>query len=175
MKEAACNKKTADVIDEVADIHESTDWLFLEVVPEVYSLPFSIEDQGFCFTFSRYITPDFLPNGTPEYTTTKFWKIASHNELARDVVISIGLAALSNTRQDLSLMVDARRRFSTVLHSTQTALKDPEYARSDKMLGAVMMLWLFEVKSQLLGTATVTDLDRSSLVTHTQRITPWVI
>lgn len=64
-----------------------------------YTFPVSVEDQGFCFCFSRYIVADStLPNGHPDYFSSKTFKIASLSEVLRDALTSVGLAALSNVR-----------------------------------------------------------------------------
>lgn len=108
--------------------------------------PVSVEDQGFCFIFGNYIVVDnMLPNGIPDYSSTKTWKVATLSIVVRDALISVGLAALSNARNDPAMMVTARKKLSSVLRQMQTALQDPQEARSDTTLRTVMMLWLFEV------------------------------
>lgn len=117
--------------------------------PSYSTLPVAVEEQGFRFIFTNYIVVDSaLPNGQPDYSSTKTWKQASLSEVMRDALTSVGLAALSNASNSPSMMVTARRKLSSVLRQTQAALQDPLEARSDTMLRTVMMLWLFEVSER---------------------------
>jgi hypothetical protein len=76
-----------------------------------YTFPISVEDQGFCFVFSHYIIADStLPNGDPDYFSSKTFRSASLSEIIRDALTSVGLAALSNVRKSEEIMVEARKK-----------------------------------------------------------------
>lgn len=159
---------------------EATSDVSIDALLPYATFPISVDDQGFCFLFSRYVVVDStLPNGRPDYVSTKTWRNASLSEVMRDAMISVGLAALSNVRNNTEMLVMARKKLSSVLHQTMMALQDPREARSDAMLRTVMMLWLFEVSGsvtfskRVLNSHVLDDYLRSSISKAFFGSSPW--
>ena len=61
------------------------------------------------------------------------------------IITALGLASLSNKRQEPSMMLDARRTYVKAMQLVTNALQDPVELKSDHTLAAVMLLGLFEV------------------------------
>ena len=108
------------------------------------SLNSTLEDQGTGFFFHNYIIEsskdsrghlDYLPLPSQIH----------RNSTLSIAVASIGMAALSNVRNDPNIMAKARLKYMSALRLTNATLRDPIQAREDQTLTAVILLSMFEV------------------------------
>ena len=60
-------------------------------------------------------------------------------------ITSVGMAGISNLKNDPHLMVAARQKYISALCVTNAALQNPVSARTDLTLTAVILLGIFEV------------------------------
>lgn len=64
-----------------------------------------------------------------------------------EIIASIGMASISNIKNDPRIMYAARRKHTMVLQAINRALQDPERAKLDTTFAAVLLLCLFEVST----------------------------
>jgi hypothetical protein len=72
-------------------------------------------------------------------------KNSSGGGFINDIVECIGLAYMSRTGSNPTLMLEASAKHTVVLRAVNTALRDMTTAKNDETLVAVLLLGLFEV------------------------------
>ncbi|KAK9234157.1 hypothetical protein V1525DRAFT_350715 [Lipomyces kononenkoae] len=121
--------------------------LKLTTPPDVlcFPAPSSVEEEGIRFLLDRYLK-------FPSFTPGDLWNLSllrpPHKRpcnMLRCAMASVGLAALSNVRNDESLMVLARHNYISALRLTMTSLQSPLRAGLDQTLRSVLLLGLFEL------------------------------
>ena len=106
----------------------------------------AIEYQGILFFFKHYIsTRKVKSTEEPDAALSRFCSPGPYSELIFDAATSVGLAALSNARNDSSLMVYARSRYGSVIRATSAVLQKPEADAFRRMFKVATLLGLFEV------------------------------
>ena len=104
----------------------------------------TLEEQGFQFYVNRYLL------GHPDEPKT--WEdLRGYDWLwtptLKDVSTALGLAGLSNLREDNELMIVARRQYGKALHTAGELIKSNNTPDIDLTSKLVVMLALFEVCS----------------------------
>lgn len=72
---------------------------------------------------------------------------------------AVGLAALSNQRNDASLMAKARHQYAMALRMTKGHLEDPLRCKQDRTNTAVALLGLFEVRYYIFSERSLAHAD----------------
>ena len=111
------------------------------------SLPFSLQERGTAYFFSRYVATD---NGC--YQNYEFiydvWKPSSSDAGLPDCVTAsiaaVGLAGLSKVTRCSETMTSAQQSYGVALQLANAALKDPVQAVADKTMLAVLILGTYE-------------------------------
>lgn len=103
----------------------------------------SLENQGIRYFIANYVMPDSdLCSGHLQnllsFKTTQSKTIQVAMEAA-------GLAGLSNSTNNPSLMAKARQQYAMALRMTKAHLADPSRCKQDRTFTAVALLGLFEV------------------------------
>lgn len=111
----------------------------------------SLEERGVVFFFTHYTTSTFFsPRGAINYCDSPLWPRIHNNRELLHVVVAVGLAGLSSVIKDRDVMATARQLYiSTVRHVAEN-LKNIDKDRLDDTMEQVMLLAIFEVKSNLL-------------------------
>jgi hypothetical protein len=105
-----------------------------------------LADPGINFFFHQYMTDSWSSsNGQPNIFSSQLWLGVSQYEPFLDAVSCVGLAGLSNVKNDSQMMCAARLKYSATVRRVRTSLQTPESADMGYTLKAVMMLALFEV------------------------------
>ncbi|KAK9365303.1 hypothetical protein V1509DRAFT_571240 [Lipomyces kononenkoae] len=121
--------------------------LTLTVPPLVayFSAPASPEEEGIRFLLDRYIKFPSVSLGMP-------WNISLLRpprrlpcNMLRCAMASVGLAALSNVRNDDNLMDIARRNYISALRLTMNSIQSAVPNELDQTLRSVLLLGLFEL------------------------------
>lgn len=106
----------------------------------------SVDDPGINFFFHRYMTvssPSSIER--PDIFSSQLWRGVTQHKPFLDAVSCVGLAGLSNVKNDQQLMRMARLKYAVTLRRVMTSLQVLESADMGYTLKAVMMLALFEV------------------------------
>ena len=113
------------------------------IPPSLYD---SLETQAICFFFKNYVWEDSqYPKSYFEYLPSIFNAKEPVNAALQNVVISLGLVGLSNTRHTLDVMISAKEKYTIAIRATNSALRDADGAKCDQTLITVMLLGLYEV------------------------------
>ncbi|KAF5673092.1 hypothetical protein FHETE_3577 [Fusarium heterosporum] len=115
---------------------------FIELPRLVTPVDLSLDEQGTQFYLNRYLighpdeprSPSDLPN------TGWLWDPA-----VQDVMAAVGLASLSNLRDDPSMMTIARQRYGMALRQTGRLIQASEMPDFEVTMRSVVMLAMFEV------------------------------
>jgi hypothetical protein len=83
--------------------------------------------------------------GQPGIFSSQLWRGVSEYKPFLDAISCVGLAGLSNVKNDQQMMRTARLKYAVTLRRVMTSLQVPESADMGYTLKAVMMLALFEV------------------------------
>ena len=111
-----------------------------------HSLCHAIEDEALLIFFKYYNTVRRQKSAKdPEAELLKFYTRGPHGNLVLDAATTVGLAALSNAKEDTNLMVRARRKYGAVVHATSKVLKDSGSGTIESAFMIAMLLGLFEV------------------------------
>jgi hypothetical protein len=105
-----------------------------------------IDDPGINFFFHQYMTvssPSSIEQ--PDIFSSQLWRGVTQHKPFLDAVSCVGLAGLSNVRNDQQLMRMARLKYAATLRRVMTSLQVLESADMGYTLKAVMLLVLFEV------------------------------
>lgn len=107
----------------------------------------TLEEQGFQFYVNRYLVghPD-EPSNSDELKAYEW----IYTPALRDVSAALGLAGLSNLRNDAELMEDARRRYGKALRTAGQLIYSNKAPNVDLTSRLVVMLAMFEVGLLLL-------------------------
>jgi len=110
------------------------------------NLTTSIDDPGVTFFFHQYMTVSSPASiGQPDIFSSQLWRGVSEYEPFLDAISCVGLAGLSNVKNDQQMMRAARLKYAVTLRRVMTSLQGPQIADMGYTLKAVMMLALFEV------------------------------
>lgn len=103
-------------------------------------------DQPICIFLHSYVPSDSVPVKT-QLTMSQIVSQARSSCAVRCAISSIGLAMLANTRNEPSLMTEARKEYTTALQLTNAALRHESDFLQDTTLSAVLLLGMFEVRT----------------------------
>jgi len=101
-----------------------------------------VEEQATNFFIQNYILDDF--KGHYSYQPSVYNTLPAGSALS-EAITSLGMAGIADARRDTRLMIKANFKYTSALRSVSAALRDPEEAKTDQTLVAVMLLGLFEV------------------------------
>lgn len=119
----------------------------LQIYPRSLSIP--LEDEATSFFFHSFVMSDpVISTNFLSYVPTLYKKGAEASPLP-EIIASIGMASISNIKNDSRIMFAARRKHILVLQAINRALQDPERAKLDTTFAAVLLLCLFEVRIAL--------------------------
>lgn len=119
----------------------------LRFIPRSLSIP--LEDEATNYFFHSYVLSDPVISSTfLSYVPTLYKNGADASPLP-EIIASIGMASISNIKNDPRIMFAARRKHALVLQAINRALQDPESAKLDTTFAAVLLLCLFEVSTVL--------------------------
>lgn len=117
----------------------------LQIYPRSLSIP--LEDEGTNYFFHSFVMGDpIISTNFLSYIPTLYKKGANASPLP-EIIASIGMASISNIKNDPRIMLAARRKHTLVLQAINRALQDPERAKLDTTFAAVLLLCLFEVSA----------------------------
>lgn len=109
---------------------------------------FSLKEQGLKFFFDRFVTATSAVENSPyDIKSPAFLGAISLEARLRDAVISVGLAAMANVTQDRSLLLVSREKYVEAISSVRLAVGNPEQVSPDQTLKLIVMLSLYEVRS----------------------------
>lgn len=103
-------------------------------------------DQPICIFLHSYVPSDSVPVKA-QLTMSQIVTQAKSSCAVRCAISSIGLAMLANTRNEPSLMNEARKEYTTALRLTNSALRHESDFLQDTTLSAVLLLGMFEVRT----------------------------
>ena len=117
----------------------------LQIFPQSLSIP--LEDEATNYFFYSFVMSDLvISTNFLSYIPTLYKKGADASPVP-EIIASIGMASLSNIKNDPRIMFVARRKHTLVLHAINRALQDPERAKLDTTFATVLLLCLFEVST----------------------------
>jgi hypothetical protein len=116
------------------------------------------EQQAVCFFFSNYVLESSNPSISVYHYLPAFYNNESEKSALSCAVVALGLAGLSYRRNESSLLSAAKSMYSSALHLTNEALRDPATAATDTTLISVLLLGLFEVSLSSLDLSTSAEL-----------------
>jgi hypothetical protein len=106
----------------------------------------SAEDPGINFFFHQYMTVSSPASiGPADFFSSQLWRGVSQHKPFLDAISCVGLAGLSNVKNDKQMMQIARLKYAMTLRRVMASLQVPESADMGYTFKAVMMLALFEV------------------------------
>lgn len=102
----------------------------------------TLEEQGFQFYVNRYLVghPD-EPSNSDELKSYEW----IYTPALREISAALGLASLSNLRNDGELMEDARQRYANALRTAGQLIQSNKAPNVDLTSRLVVMLAMFEV------------------------------
>lgn len=119
----------------------------LQIYPRCLSIP--LEDEATNYFFHSFVMSDpVISTNFLSYVPTLYKKGADASPLP-EIIASIGMASISNIKNDPGIMFAARRKHTLVLQAINRALQDSERAKLDTTFAAVLLLCLFEVSTAL--------------------------
>lgn len=119
----------------------------LQIYPRCLSIP--LEDEATNYFFHSFVMSDpVISTNFLSYVPTLYKKGADASPLP-EIIASIGMASISNIKNDPRIMFAARRKHTLVLQAINRALQDSERAKLDTTFAAVLLLCLFEVSTAL--------------------------
>ncbi|KAJ5753447.1 Chondroitin AC/alginate lyase [Penicillium nucicola] len=123
--------------------------LFLVAPRIVAPLSSSAEELGLKFFVARFGTPEVTrPDGSPHtLQPSHFFGAIHYDQSARDAVVSVGLAAMSNVTRDKAMRILSREKHATVINAVQKAVSNPAQANPDSTFHKIVMLSLYEMVS----------------------------
>ena len=104
------------------------------------------EQQAVCFFFSDYVLELSNPGKRLYDYLPAFYSNESEKSALSCSIAALGLAGLSYRRREAGLLSAAKAMYSSALHQTNDALRDPAAAATDATLISVLLLGLFEVR-----------------------------
>jgi hypothetical protein len=130
------SRKSVDSDISLASEYLSDRWSALEV---------SAEQQAVCFFFSNYVLELSKPNKSVYDYLPTFYNHESGKSPLTCAITALGLAGLSYRRSEPSLLSASKSVYSSALHLTNEALRNPVTAVTDATLISVLLLGLYEV------------------------------
>jgi hypothetical protein len=110
------------------------------------NLVLSVEDPGINFFVHQYMTVSSPSSvGQTDIFSSQLWLGVSQPEPFLDAISCVGLAGLSNVKNDKQMMQMARLKYAVTLRRVMASLQVPESADMGYTFKAVMLLVLFEV------------------------------
>lgn len=107
----------------------------------------TVEDPGINFFFHHYMTAASPTSiGQPDIFSSQIWRGVSQHKPFLDAISCVGLAGLSNVKNDQQLMEMARVKYVVTLRRVMTSLQVLGSADMGYTVKAVMLLALFEVR-----------------------------
>lgn len=104
-----------------------------------------IEDQANWFFFNNYYEEGAgFYKGSFTDLPSIYSQLEEGNALSK-AITSVGLASLSNIRNDPRARVSSRREYVSAIRLVNAALADPLEVKKDQTILAVMLLGLYEV------------------------------
>lgn len=117
----------------------------LQIYPLSLSIP--LEDEATNYFFHSFVMSDpVISTNFLSYVPTLYKTGADPTPLP-EIIASIGMASISNIKNDPRIMYAARRKHTMVLQAINRDLQDPERAKLDTTFAAVLLLCLFEVST----------------------------
>lgn len=108
----------------------------------------SLEEQGLRFFFNRFVTAISAVENSPyDIKSPPFLGAISLEARLRDAVISVGLAAMANVTRDRTLLLVSREKYVAAINSVRLAVGNPEQVSPDQTFKLIVMLSLYEVRS----------------------------
>ena len=109
------------------------------------SLQIPVEDHAASFFFDNYVLePSKTCMSVYEFLPALYSRNIGKNAL-HCIVTALGLAGLSHHSKEEQLMADARTWYTSALHMTNNALRDPSTMKADQTLISVILLGVYEV------------------------------
>ncbi|KAJ5319866.1 hypothetical protein PENANT_c026G04694 [Penicillium antarcticum] len=118
------------------------------VSPRIVTPPSSsVEELGLKFFVNRFVTPKVArPDGSPHtLQPSHYFRAMDYDQSARDAVVSVGLAAMSNVNRDKALRILSREKHAMVISAVQKAVSNPAQANPDSTFHMILMLSLYEM------------------------------
>lgn len=110
------------------------------------TLQVPVEEQAVSFFFSNYVLGPSNQNKTVYDDLPALCNNVSEKSALSCAVAALGLAGLSYRRSEACLLSAAKVMYSSALHLTNEALRDPTTAAADATLISVLLLALYEVR-----------------------------
>ncbi|KAJ5993157.1 hypothetical protein N7451_008881 [Penicillium sp. IBT 35674x] len=105
----------------------------------------SLSDLGVKYFFDNYVHQESDPcPGFLDYTMEILHDLEGDTALVEVAVSAVGLAGLANTKGSASTMYKARASYADALQRVNSALANPQMARSNSTIFAVVALGIFE-------------------------------
>jgi hypothetical protein len=105
----------------------------------------SAEQQAVCFFFSNYVLEPSESSKSVYDCLPALYNNESEKSAMSCAVTALGLAGLSYRRGGPCMLSAAKSMYSSALHLTNEALRDPKTAVADATLISVLLLGLYEV------------------------------
>ena len=116
-----------------------------EILDVPRQLSLSLEEKANCYFFHNFVSKDIAyPTGNLSYLPIIYGQEFSESVLS-EIVTAIGMAGIANLQNSPDAMIAARQKQVAVLRDVNVAIQDPENAKTDRTLMAVLLLGLFEV------------------------------
>jgi hypothetical protein len=107
-----------------------------------------VDEQATCYFFQNYFLEDFKGFYSCLPCVYNARPIGS---ALGEIIISLGMAGMSDFKKDAKLMIDANIKYMSALHNISAALRDKEEAKTDQILTSVMLLGLYEVCHSIIN------------------------
>ncbi len=129
-----------------------------------------VEEQATSFFFQNYVIDDF--RGYYSCLPSVYSALPAGSALG-EAITSLGMAGIANCKRDMRLMINANFKYTSALHTINAALRDPEEAKTDQTLGAVMLLGLFEVCRFISNIAFLIANDQTNTCSTPRSMSAW--
>lgn len=105
-----------------------------------------IEDEASSYFFHHFVSKDSVITASLyDFLPAIYHQGIGQNDPLPDIVAATGLAGIANISRSSEVMLAARAKHTEVLRITNAALRDPERAKADSTLMAVLLLGMFEI------------------------------
>ena len=112
--------------------------------------PLSLEHQASSFFFSSYVSNNWgIFRSYFNHIPTLYDRLPSNSAFS-SIIVALGMVGLSNFRHAPGLAKSYRTKYALALRSVNAALQDPEEAKKDQTLIAIMLLGAYEVSARVL-------------------------
>ena len=138
------------------------------------TLEVSAEQQAVCFFFSNYVME---PSKSGKYVydcLPTFYNQESGKSPLSCATTALGLAGLSYRRSEPCLLFAAKSVYSSALHLTNEALRNPVTAVTDATLISVLLLGLYEVCLHPFNPFTCAELHQANTCTAPPSMRAWL-